>query len=203
MISEILPSSSGYRFNPFKKCGNPFASDRCLKFLESWFGEDFFGSLCHWRGCKAGRNGMNGFCRPSQHLLCLWFDLGHSLSLGTEEEDCARHGHVTAAVVVITICHPTTYSVQRHEVSRERVSCGLHIYEYLVLAKAKGLVSWETANSAFHSRLIHACVDFSTGPHVQAHKSLAKWGSWESLKISQQLHWIGLNTSLPQRCKGK
>lgn len=71
MISEILPSSSGCKFNSSKNCCNPFASMRASLFR-------FFGSLLHWRGWKARKNGRNDFCRPYHYGFCLMFDLGHS-----------------------------------------------------------------------------------------------------------------------------
>lgn len=202
MISEILPSSSGCKFNPFKNCCNPFASGGFWVSLIT-----FFGSLLHWRGWETGRNRRNDFCRPYQNTLCLLFDLGHCVSLGTLEEDCARSSHVTAAVVGITIGHLTRYSVQRRVVGRGRVVIPIITDMQCftsVLAKVEGFVRWETANSIFNSRAICAYVHFSTGPYVQTHKYLAISEVSVSLKMSQWLHRVRLNIPKvvfkPQRC---
>lgn len=148
----------------------------------------FCGSLLHWRSWKTGRNGRYDFSRPCQNSLCLLFDLGHCVSLETLEENCVRSSHVTAALMVITIHHLTRYSIQRHVVSRERdvipVIMDIQCFTS-ILAKVKGFVRWETANSVFNSRSICACVDFSTGPHIQTHKSLVVWEPSVSLKMSQ------------------
>lgn len=130
MISEILPSSSGCKFNPFKNCCNPFASDGFWVSLIT-----FFGSLLHWRGWETGGNGRKDFCRPYQNALCLFFGLGHCVSLGTLEKDCVSSSHVTAAVVVISIHHLTRYSTEE---CGEQRAVTPHYYGYLGLYKCLG-----------------------------------------------------------------
>lgn len=72
MISEILPSSSGCKFNSFKNRGNLFALMRASLIRFFWF-------LTLLEGLESQKkNGRNYFFRPYQNGLCLMFDFGHS-----------------------------------------------------------------------------------------------------------------------------
>lgn len=190
MISEILPSSSGCKFNPFKNCCNPFASDGFWVSLIT-----FFGSLLHQRGWETGGNGRNDFCRPYQNTLCLFFDLGHCVSLGTLEEGCVRSSHITAAVVVISIHHLTRQSIE--ECGEQRVSCDPCYYGYpglyKCLGKSEAVCQVRNRKQHLEVRSDMCCVHFSTGPRVQTHKSLIIWEVSVSLKMSQWLHGVRLN----------